>query len=257
MADLRRGLRRWQEWWTLSWFDVRGKYRRTYLGPWWITLQQMIFVAGLSLLFGILLGRDLKEFVPYVAIGFLCFSWMTSMIQTGANSLVDEASQIKTSPGPLSIFSLKVVATSTIQFLHDLLVIALVIVIFQVQLSDSIAVFPLAFLTIVVNGLALSMWLGPLVARYRDVGEIIGSLVKILFFFTPIFWSPTDLDSAQRLALAGWNPLTYLLDFMRAPLLGHWPSTPTLIGSGVITAVNVIVAVVYFGHKRTQVVYWL
>jgi hypothetical protein len=55
---------------------IRSQYRRTYLGPWWLTVQQIIFVAGLSLLFGTLMGRDLKTFVPYVAVGFIAFNWM-------------------------------------------------------------------------------------------------------------------------------------------------------------------------------------
>ena len=255
--DISLGLHRWQDWWTLSWFEVRGRYRRTYLGPWWITLQQVVFVAGLSLLFGLLLGQDLKTYVPYVAIGFLCFSWMTGMIQQGAASIIGGAAQIKTSPGPMSIFSLRVVAGSTIQFLHDLFVIVLVVVIFQVHLSASLVLFPLAFVVIVVNGLALSLWLGPLVARYRDVGEIIDSLVRILFFFTPIFWTASDLDATQRIALAGWNPLAYLLNLIRSPLIGEWPSQATLIGCAVITAVNIAIALRYFSRKRTQVVYWL
>ncbi len=256
-TDLGRGLSRWQDWWTLSWYDVRGRYRRTYLGPWWITLQQIVFVAGLSLLFGLLLGQDLKTYVPYVAIGFLCFTWMTGMLQQGAASITASAAMIKTSPGPISIYSLRVVASATIQFLHDLVVIILVIVIFQVQLSVSLVLFPVAFAVIVVNGLAMCLWLGPLVARYRDVGQVIDSLVRILFFFTPIFWTAADLDATQRIALAGWNPLAYLLNLVRAPLIGEWPSLATLIGCAVITLVNVAIAIRYFSRKRTQLVYWL
>ena len=90
-------------WWGLTWQAIKSQYRRTYLGPWWITVQQVIFVAGLSLLFGFLLKQDLKTFVPYVTIGFIAFTWMTGMIPGGATSITNNGAAIKTAPGPLSI----------------------------------------------------------------------------------------------------------------------------------------------------------
>ena len=257
IKDIRAGLTRWPVWWGLSWQAIKSQYRRTYLGPWWITVQQVIFVAGLSLLFGFLLKQDLKTFVPYVTIGFIAFTWMTGMISGAATSITANGAAIKTTPGPLSTVALTNFAGNTIQFAHDAIVIVAVIVIFQVPLSWTVVLVPLALALIAINGIAGGLWLGPLVARYRDVGQIVNSIVRVLFFFTPIFWVTTDITNAQLVWLAGWNPLAYLLELLRAPLLGQTPTTAVILGSIGFTALNCAIALVHFSHTRDRLAYWL
>ena len=105
--------------------------------------------------------------------------------------------------------------------------------------------------------MAGALWLGPLCARYRDIGELTNSVVRILFFLTPIFWVTTDLSQTARLALVFWNPIAYFLELFRATLLGQTPSILTLIGALAITAVNVLVGVLYFSRVRDRLAYWL
>ena len=179
------------------------------------------------------------------------------MIQGGATSITGNASAIKTTPGPLSIYALRNFAGNTIQFIHDAIVIVAVIVVFQVTVTSSLLYLPLALFAIALNGIAVSLWLGPLVARYRDVGQIVTSIVRVLFFFTPVFWVASDLSNRQLVLLSGWNPLTYLLELFRTPLLGKDPSTITLIGVAIITVVNVTVGIVHFSRTRDRIAYWV
>lgn len=244
-------------WWTLTWQSIKSQYRRTYLGPWWITVQQVIFVAGLSILFGLLLKQDLRTFVPYVTIGFIAFTWMTGMLQGGANSIVQNGAAIKTTPGPLSIYAFKNFAGNTIQFAHDSIVIIAVLIIFQVNITWTIVLVPVALAVIALNGIAVGLWLGPVCARYRDVGQLVNSIVRILFFFTPIFWVTTDLSNAQIAALAGWNPLAYFLQFLRAPLLGEPLTSAIVIGTIGFTIANCLITLVHFGRTRDRLAYWL
>ena len=257
IKDIRAGLKRWPVWWTLTWQAIKSQYRRTYLGPWWITVQQVIFVAGLSLLFGFLLKQDLKAFVPYVTIGFIAFTWMTGMIGGAATSITANGAAIKTTPGPLSTFALTNFAGNTIQFANDAIVIVAVIIIFQVPLTWTVVLVPFALALIALNGIAGGLWLGPLVARYRDVGQIVNSIVRVLFFFTPIFWVTTDVTNAQLAVLAGWNPLAYLLELLRGPLLGQSPTAAVIIGAMAFTIANCLIGLVYFGRTRDRLAYWL
>jgi ABC-type polysaccharide/polyol phosphate export permease len=255
--DVSTGLRRWSVWWTLSWYSIRSQYRRTYFGPWWMTIQMVIFVAGLSLLFGVLLQQDLRFFVPYVAIGYIGFNWMTGLIQSGANSMTGNSSRILTSNQPLSIYVLRGVASNTIQFGHDAVVIAIVLLIFGVQLGWSLLYLPVALALILINGLAIGLWLGPCVARFRDVEPIVTSAVRVLFFFTPVFWVASDLSTRQQAWLSGWNPLAYFLELFRAPLLGLTPPPPTVVVTLCLTAINVAAGLISFGRSRPRIAYWV
>lgn len=244
-------------WWALTWGTTRSQYRRTYLGPWWMTLQMVIFVAGLSLLFGTLFGQDLRTFVPYVAIGFVVFTWMTAMVQAGASSVVSNGSAIVTTPGPLSVYALRAFAGPTIQFLHDLLVVIGVLILFEVRVTWALVLVPLALAIVAANGIAVGLWLGPLVARFRDVGEIVAAVTRVAFFFTPVFWVTTDLNREQLIAIAGWNPFAYLLQFVRDPLLGSWPAATVVLGTALITIANLALGMVRFSRTRPSLAYWL
>jgi len=255
--DLRAGLRQWPLWWSLPVEQVKASYRRTYLGMLWMTLTTVAFVAGLSLLFGALMGQDLKTFIPYVAIGFIGFTWMIGLISGGAAAVTGNSSSIQTTPGPLSVYCYQVLTRPTLQFLHDAIVIVLVIIVFQVTVGWSLVVLPLSLALTLVNGVATALWLGPLCARFRDVGQLVDVIVRVLFFFTPVFWMTTDVDREQLIFLAGWNPLTYFLQVFRSPLLGEWPGLDSLVGALLITVVNVVVGYLAFCRTRPRWAYWV
>lgn len=257
LADLRTAYARYPIWWGLTWSDIRSQYRRTYLGPWWLTARMLVFAFGLTFLFGILFGQDLASFLPYVTVGFVCFQWMTGMVLAGASSLTGAASQIKSTPGPLSIFAFRGMAVNTIQLLHDLVVVVIVLAAFRPPITWTIVLLPVAAAAILVNGLFVGLWLGPTVARFRDVGPMVTSIVTVLFFFTPIFWIPSQLTVDQRVALSIWNPFTYLLEFFRAPLLGTPISWWVVLGVAVITVVNVLVGILVFSRTRNRIAYWI
>jgi ABC-type polysaccharide/polyol phosphate export permease len=179
------------------------------------------------------------------------------MLSDGAMCIVLNSPSIKTSTGPLSSYPLSTFANATIQFAHNCVVIVFVVVVFQGYIAWTIVVVPLALAVMCVNGIAVGMWLGPVVARYRDVGPIISSIVSVLFFFTPIFWVPGQLTAAQVAGLAGWNPFAYLLEFLRAPILGEWPREIVWIGVAIITVLNVAAGLVHFGRTRDRLAYWL
>ncbi|MHB1166213.1 MAG: ABC transporter permease [Candidatus Nanopelagicales bacterium] len=242
-------------WWGLTWAAITSQYRRTYLGPWWLTARMLVFVLGLTILFGILFKQDLSTFLPYVASGYVCFTWMTGMILLGSTSLVAASSQIKSTPGPLSIYAYRAMASQTIQFGHDALVIVVVLLAFRPPITWTVVLLPLAVAAIVVNGLFVGLWLGPTVARFRDVGPMVQSIVQVLFFFTPIFWIPSQLTVDQRIALSAWNPLAYLLEFFRAPLLGTPLAWWTVAGVAAITLVNVLVGLLVFSRNLNRIAY--
>lgn len=256
-ADLKAGLRQWPLWWSLPIDRVKASYRRTYLGMLWMTLTTVAFVAGLSILFGVLMGQDLKTFIPYVAIGFIGFTWMIGLISGGAASVTGNASSIQTTPGPASVYALQALTRPTLQFLHDAIVIVLVIIVFQVSVGWSLVVMPAALVLILINGVATAMWLGPLCARFPDVGQLVDVVVRVLFFFTPVFWVTTEVGREQLIFLAGWNPLTYFLQVFRSPLLGEWPGIDSVIGALLITVVNVVFGYRAFCRSRTRWAYWL
>lgn len=256
LGDLREAIRRHRSWTYLAVRAVKNQYRRTVLGPWWLTLQTAVYVVGLGLIFGQLLGSGLREFVPYVAVGFITFTLLAGLTRAGANVFTTSSSVLKSTRQPLVSLVLRDVTVELIQFGHNLLIVALFFAFGLITPSVWLALAPFALLAILVNGVAVALWLGPLVARFRDVGPAVDSVLQVLIFFTPVFYKASDLRGAQS-ALVGWNPFTYFVELFRSAMLGHHPSTQNIVGAGAFTVANLVIAVLVFARGRSRLPYWV
>jgi ABC-type polysaccharide/polyol phosphate export permease len=255
-GDLVEGLRRWRLWSYLATETVKNQYRRTTIGPWWLTLQTFAFVVGLAVLFGAIFHQKQHDFLPYVACGFIAFSFLSGLTRAAAQVFVDSSSSIVSNRQPLSALVLQAVATETLTFLHNL-VIVLGLAAFGYLTLDvqTLLVLP-AIALIIINGVALGLWLGPAVARFRDVSPLVVSILQMLMFFTPVFWDVHALTDRARSALLAWNPFAYLLQCFRGPLIGDI-SASTFVGVTVVTLVNIALAAVVFTKARSRIPYWV
>ena len=175
-ADLVEGLRRHRAWRYLAVEQVKNSYRRTVLGPWWLTAQMAVYVTGMAFVFSQLLGSKINTFLPYVALGFLGYAMLSGLVRSGANVFVGQAGVIKSTRQPLTSLVLRAVMIELIQFSHNA---AIVLVFFAVGLitpSVWLLLAPLALGVILLNGVLIGMWLGPTVARFRDVAPGIDSI---------------------------------------------------------------------------------
>jgi len=256
-GDVAEGVRRWRSWFYLAVESIKNQYRRTVVGPWWLTIQTAAYVGGLAVLFGTIFRQPLREFVPYVAGGFIAFSLLSGLTRAGADVFLNNASTIKSTRQPLSMLIFQAVTVEFLQFLHNMVIIVVFVVIGIVPLTLMLFLVVPAVALIIVNGVALALWLGPTVARFRDVGPLVTSILQVMAFATPIFWRVDSIHPDSRALLVGWNPFAYLLGIFRDPLLGGPLSASTYLGAAVLTVANVVLATVVFSRNRSRVPYWV
>jgi len=255
--DIREGLRRWRSWSYLSVENVKNRYRRTVLGPWWLTLQMGVFVTGITIVFGHLLHTNLREFLPYVAVGYIVFILLVGLTNSAAGVFVLGSSTLKSTRQPLSNLVLRDVGVEFIHFGHNLVLYLVFVVTGLVPLTPKMLLaLPVAGV-IAVNGLFVGLWLGIGVARFRDVQPFINSILGVIIFFTPVFYQPDKLSSGLQIAVLSWNPFTYLIQAFRAPLIGA-PLLPSYyIGTAVFTVINVVLGLAVFTRVRSRLPYWV
>jgi lipopolysaccharide transport system permease protein len=70
-----------------------------------------------------------------------------------------------------------------------------------------------------INAAWISLAVGVLSTRYRDIPQVIANALQVIFFLTPIFWSPESLPNRPAFVLL--NPFYHLIEIVRAPLLGE------------------------------------
>jgi ABC-type polysaccharide/polyol phosphate export permease len=101
----------------------------------------------------------------------------------------------------------------------------------------------------------VTLLLAAVCTRYRDVPLVVQAAVQMLFFVTPVFWSPTLMPS--RTILVHGNPLYHMLEVLRAPLLGSIPTGETWFFLMIMLVFGWAVTFLVFTKFRRRIPYWL
>ncbi|MEA2977372.1 MAG: lipopolysaccharide transport system permease protein [Alphaproteobacteria bacterium] len=254
-GDLYEGLKAHELWLTLGWHDIRQRYRRSVVGPFWLTISMAIMIAGIGYLYAGLFGQQLSSYLPYIASGIIVFSFISLLLTESTQVFISSAAAILQMRAPLSIYVYQLIWRNFLIFAHNFVIYVAVFIIFGLELKADLLLAIVGLLLIVINTAAFGILLGGLGARFRDIPPIVSSLMQLAFFMTPIFWTPDHLSS--RSLFLDLNPFYYFVEIVRQPLLGHsLPSSMWTIAVG-ITLANVIVGMLFLARYRGRIPYWL
>jgi ABC-type polysaccharide/polyol phosphate export permease len=263
VADLRRGWGQRALWGHLGWQDIRQRYRRSVLGPIWITISMAVTAVALGILYAGLFGNDLSVQLPYILVGFIVWAFISGCISEGAEVFIANEGLIKHLPSPLSVHVYRLVWRQTLFFLHNLIVYAAMLLVFPQSLTwASLAAVP-AFLLLMLNGAWVSLFVGIVTTRFRDIMPITQSLVQLMFFLTPIVWIYDDLLAspnpaiAEKARLAEFNPFLHFIEIIRRPMLGEDQLLRHWVVALVITVIGWALTMVVLRRYRSRISYWV
>lgn len=255
LDDFMAGLRYWPLWGRLGWQDIKLHYRRSILGPFWLTLTLAILVTVLGFLYSLLMNVPLERYMPHLALGFIGWQMMQGIISESCTVFISSQGWIKNVKLPLSLFVFKVIWRHLITLGHNAAVYVAVAVYFGINAGYTGLLVVPALLIYLVNAVWVGLLLGVLCARYRDIPQVIRSLMRVAFFATPVIWIPEQLG--KRAYLAQFNPFSYFLELLRAPLLGETPDWTTWFLALGVTLVGWAVAWPAFARCRARIPYWV
>ena len=89
LQDITQGLLSSRIWLLLAWQDIRLRYRRSILGPFWITISMAISIYSMGFLYGNLFKMDLQQYFPFLATGLLTWTFINTVISDSTNVLID------------------------------------------------------------------------------------------------------------------------------------------------------------------------
>ena len=280
--DIREGFAARELWGHLGWQDIKQRYRRSVIGPLWITLSMAVTSAGLGLLYSQLFGSPIGTFLPYVTVGFIVWAFILGCLTEGSDAFISNEGLIKHLPAPLTVYALRTVWRLTLMLVHNLLVYLAVLIIFFGYLSQpyklqetanavlqpglswtAVLAIP-AFVLIAANGAWVTLLFGIISTRYRDIPQVIAALTQLVFFMTPIMWS-TDIlnqrfgqgDHSWAILIAELNPVYHFIQILRAPLLGLQQSWHHWVVVGAVTVVGWALALVAMRNYRARISYWV
>lgn len=220
-ADLRSGLRLYDLWFRLAKHDIRQRFRRSVLGPIWLTLSMGIMITALGLVFSTLFHQNMAKTLPYISTGIIFWGLLTGCITEGTVVFISAESFIRNVPVPISLHFYRMMARNIIAWCFNMAIYVVVVVYFGVTAGWANLLFIPGFILFIINAAWLSLAAGVLSARYRDIPQVIANVIQVIFFVTPIFWSPETLPN--RPAFVAFNPFYHIIEIVRAPLLGEVP----------------------------------
>jgi lipopolysaccharide transport system permease protein len=254
-ADWYAGTRQSDLWWTLAWYDVVLRYRRSMLGPLWLTISMGAMLLGMGPLYSTLFNVPMSVFFPHLTLGIIFWNFFVTVINEGCGVFIAAAAYLKQSPFPLSIFVWRCIARNVVQLAHHFVLYLPVAIWGGIEWSPNMLLLLPGAVIVIMNLHALCITCGFVCARFRDVPQIVASVLQMLMFLTPVFWFPSSLPNRTHFIL--YNPLAQLLDVVRLPLLGSSPAPGTWWFLLVFTLLNAAVASVVYRAYHRHLIYWL
>jgi ABC-type polysaccharide/polyol phosphate export permease len=255
VADIVNGIRAIHIWPTLGWQEIRQRYRRSVLGPFWLTVSVGVLVGGMGPLYGRMFGQDLSGYFPHLAISFVTWLLIANLLNESCLAFIAAEGLIKQARMPLTVHVLRVVWRNLLIFFHHAVILLLVLLFYTPPLRWGLLLAPLGVLAIAVNAIWFGLFLGMLCARFRDLPLIMGSVVQVMFFLTPVLWKPEFLG--RHAWAADWNPINHLLEVVRAPLVdGRVPQLSWIVVIG-MTVVGFALVLPLFARYRSRIAYWV
>lgn len=253
--DIWVGMSSIQVWGTLGWHDIRQRYRRSVLGPFWFTLSTAIMVVVLGALYATLLKQEITEYLPFLAVGLVVWQYIGASINEGCTSFIGSAYLIKQIRLPLTIHVCRIVWRNFVILLHSLPVVIILLIILGHKPGIEFLLLPFGLLLLLLHGVWIGIVLGILSARFRDIQPIVTNLVQVAFFFTPVMWTPEILK--ERAWVADYNPFYHLIEIVRAPILNRPVQLDSWLWSLAFLVIGFSFAQFLMKRYRNRLPYWI
>ena len=238
--------------------DVKQAYRRSVFGPFWITAAMALQIGTITLVFGLIFRNPLNEYLPFVATSIILWSFMATSLNEGCLSFIVSDGIIKQLSLNMAVYPLRTLWKNTLTFGHNIIILPIVFLFSGKEVTASVFLFIPGILLLIANLFWIMILLAVVSARFRDVPQVISSLLMMLVYVTPVFWYPENLGNGSLShLLLGLNPFYHILQVARLPLLGEFPTFENWAITSSLAAFGLVVALALLRRVKGKVAYWL
>ena len=236
--------------------DVKLRYRRSRIGQFWLTISMAITIIALGFLYSVIFQIALKTYLPLIAYSLIIWGLIAGICNEGAGAFIEAEGYIRSTPLPKSIYVYRVLLRNLLFLLHNMIIVPVVMLIFGHSPTLNLLYFIPALALTVLTGVWVSLLLGILSARFRDLPPTIASFTQIAFFLSPIMWTSSQLRGQFSLLIA-CNPFAAFLTILRDPLLGNPPELGAWIFASVLTVVGFAVTLPFYARFRPRISFYV
>lgn len=256
IRDILKSIRSPNYWAYSTWMKFALKYRKTALGPLWVMVSPAMFVGFLGFMYSKVNTVSLEVFVPHLAIGYITWLFMSTLVNQGATLFVSRRQEMLQGRVVVTDIVFSSIFLSLLQYAQQAIIFVLVLLFYSVVLNLYSLVSLIGVFILFINGFWVTVFFGILGARYRDLAEVVTAVMRLAFFITPIIWIPKDGQGGVLGAFLIYNPFYHYLELVRAPLLGNAIMPISWIVVGIITTAGIILSALLYRRTARFLPIW-
>ena len=237
--------------------DLASSYRRSSLGPFWLTIGVAIQIVTIGLVFGLIFGSPLEEFLPFLAASLIIWGFFSASILDGSMAFVSGEAMIRQLPIPHHIHIIRALWKNILMLAHNVLILPLIFLAFLKAPTWNLFLLVPGFLLTSLFLFSATYTLALVTTRFRDMQQIIASLMVVVFYITPIIWQPSLIPSGTAHLLLGLNPFYHFVQILRLPILGQAPTFENWSLAMLLTLISGLVAYLGARKYKNRLAYWV
>lgn len=256
LNELSDALKSWRVWCSLAIQDILIRYRGSTLGPFWITISTAITAYSMGYLYGFLFHIDRMSYLPYFTTGIIAWTFISMVINESTKIFIDSKPYMENIQLSCIVYVFRLVLRNIIIFFHNLPVFISIAFLYQMKVDANLLLLIPSLFILSLNGLFFGTLIALISTRFPDVGSIIFNILQVVFFITPIMWSPVNVPEKFHFYLI-LNPFYYFISLIRNPLLSQPFSIQELTGITVLTCLGLCLFLPIVKTYSKRVIFWL
>jgi ABC-2 type transport system permease protein len=229
--------------------ELTVRYKRSTIGLLWTMLQPLLAMLVLHMVFSSIFRFELDNYPVYVLAGLLFWNFFSQSIVSSMNSLRGNAGLLKKLPVPHAIFPIATVVAGVVNLVLALVPLFAILIVTGHPLTPALFFLPVSIAIATLFTLGAGLLLSPLAVFFYDVVEVVGVVMALALYLTPVMYPMTILPERFRW-LVRFNPVRSILEIFRDPI--YYGKIPPLSHLSVATAVALAVFVLgYYSFRRS------
>ncbi len=205
--------------WVFALQEIRTMYAQTYLGIVWAVVRPLVTLAIFTVIFNYFLKVETQS--PYYLFAFSgIISWnlFSQIATTAATAVVQKQQLISKMFFPKLILPLSKVIIVGVEFTVSLVMLFIFMIWEQINPGFKIFSLPIFILLNIVAGLSIAIWVNAITIRFRDINQLLPTIIGIGIWLTPVFF-PTTIIPEKYNFFVYINPMSGIIKGYRFALL--------------------------------------
>lgn len=237
--------------------DLKVRYRRSTIGFLWTMLQPLMTMLVLTMVFSAVFRFDAPNYPVYALAGIMFWNFFSQSVVTSMNSLRSNAQLLIKIPVPKAVFPLATVLAGVVNLLFAMVPLFAILLVTGHPIRFAVLFLPLAIVLAALFTLGAGLLLAPMAVFFYDTIEMIGVLLTLLMYMTPVFYPMEIVPEKYRWAVR-FNPIRSVLETFRDPIyFGKIPPLTHLTVAVSVTALALAVGIVAFRRSSDRIAFYV